>query len=448
MRALTLRRRAVGIFAALIAVLLNVAIPNAAFAVFDERFYSSNEILFYDPRAVACSARGASSAATVEALRGDDNASKIYNFWTDAGLTAQQAAGIAGSIQHESGFSPFRQEMPHADGKPVWPDGGWGIAQFTWDPGQRGDATAYVRNDIGADLFDKYYKNDYGGSVFASNGYVPDGVPTEVNDKFLLSELNYLLDHIKGLNPNNIRRGDYQRDFDKSFGTDTTLYDYLATLSTASDVAIAWTYLYEYPGDIKATATARGESAEALLATLGTNVTSSCGGSGPTDGGMTLDQAKAFMQTYLQIDDGDPNNDAQYLSGACYLLTDNCVTFSSYFVRKYTTLNWQGADGGKVVNALSEVNPDAEVGTVPQTYAIFGTRKGSTICDDGLPCGHTGIVLGVDTARNKVIVGEAAYCNPSFTAAREYDLDAWSNGEYTYLYAKNNLNPDRSGDLY
>lgn len=418
-------------------------------AEFDEQYFTENDVFFYDPCASSCSSGGGSG--TITEVRGENNGEKIFNFWLDAGLSREQSAGVTGSMKHESGFSPFRQEMPrpgyYPDGSsgPIWPDGGWGIAQFTWDPGQRGSAKAYVSNAIGAELFNQYYKNDYGGGVTESNGFIPDGVPVDVNDKFLLAELNYLLEHVKGLVPNNTRTTAYQADFGKTIGADENLFAHLGTLQTPAEAAVAWTYLYEWPGDIKNTSLGRGQSADEIFALYTGGA--SAGACGPSDGGMTLDEAKEFMAIYKQIDAGDPNGDAQYLSGACHTLTDNCVTFSAYFVNKYTTLNIAIDDGGKMVGALAAANPGAEVGTVPKPYSIFGTRKGSTICDDDLPCGHTGIVLGVDTATGKVIVGEAAYCNDGFTAAREYDLAEWTDGDYTFLYAAGNLNDERKGDL-
>lgn len=414
-------------------------------AEFDEQYFTENDVFFYDPCASSCSSGG--GAGTITEVRGENNGEKIFNFWLDAGLSREQSAGVTGSMKHESGFSPFRGEEGKVGSVANWPNGGWGIAQFTWEPGQRSYAKTYVINAIGQELFDQYYKAEYSTAVTEANGFIPDGIPVDVNDKFLLAELNYLLEHVKGLLPATIptRTDAYLADFGKTIGADENLFAHLGTLQTPAEAAVAWTYLYEWPGDIKNTSLGRGQSADEIFALYTGG--SSAGSCGPSDGGMTLDEAKEFMAIYKQIDAGDPNGDAQYLSGACHTLTDNCVTFSAYFVNKYTTLNIAIDDGGKMVGALSAQNPGVEVGTVPKPYSIFGTRKGSTICDDGLPCGHTGIVLGVDTGTGKVIVGEAAYCNDGFTAAREYDLAEWTDGDYTFLYAAGNLNDERKGDL-
>ena len=423
---------------------LNVTNASAQ-ATCDTDFYDSNDILFFNHCEVnVCSGPPTALANTVASLRGNNNGEKIYYFWLDAGLAAVQAAGVTGSMAHEGGYSPFRQEMSQ-----TWPAGGWGIAQFTFDPGQRGEATKYVRAAIGDELFNQYYQDQYGGSVFPEDGYVPKGVPVEVNDKFLLAELNYLLDHIKQLIPNNVRWEAYSRDWNVADDSSISLYDYLLKVTAPADAAKAWTYLYEYPGDIKNTSASRGTTADdiyKLYEGASAEAGASCGG-GVTDGGMNLEQAKAFMEKYKQIDNGDPNGDKQYLSGACHILTDNCVTFSSYFIKKYTNLTFVSNDGGKVVTSTVAGNPGVETGTVPKAYSMFGTRQGSTICDDGLPCGHTGIVLGVDTANDKVIVGEAAWCNAGFTAAREYSLSEWQDGTHTYMYTANYLKDERKSEL-
>ncbi len=395
-----------------------------------EEFYARNDIpSFYDPCSDRCSAGGEIGGAggKIATLRGEDNATRIYNFWIDTGLSPKQAAGITGSIKHESGFSPFRQETTKS-----WPDGGWGIAQFTFDPGQRGYATAYVKADIGIDLFNQYYKNEYGGAVLESNGFIPTGVPEDVNNKFLLSELNYLYEHIQELKPNNIRWSAYQRDYSVT-PTDTTLYEYLRGLDSAGDAAKAWTYLYEYPGDIKNTAANRAISADEILTAMAGNDASAmaCDTGGLIEGGMTLDQAVAFMESYKS----DPEA-TNLLGGAGRGCSGgplaNCVSFSVYFINKYTTFEgfMSGAPGNgiDVAGNVASRNPTAKTGVAPQPYAIF-SGPGSGVE------GHTGIILGVDTVKNVVIVGEAG-CGQSmdWITAREYPLDEYTSGAYKYVY--------------
>lgn len=407
----------------------------------DKQFYSNNDILFYDPCSVAttCDNSGAGSDK-ITTLRGSNNGERIFNFWLDAGLSSQQAAGVTGSMQHEGGFSPFRQEMSQ-----TWPAGGWGIAQFTFDPGQRGSATAYVRKEVGDQMFNDYYKNQYGGGVLESNGFKPVGVPDDVNEAFLKAQLNYLLDHIKNLNPNNVRRDVYGRDFGVTVDPNMSLYDYLKTLVQAPDSAIAWTYLYEFPGDIKNTSIKRGESAKSILELYGKGIATTCGG-GLAEGGMNLEDAIAFMKSYTS----NPDN-VQYIGGAGPDCTggplSNCVSFSVYFMSKYTNLTGFGkgttpGNGSTVVaNAISR-NPTAQNGHSPRPYAIFSTPSGNQMCGS-VKCGHTGVILGVDTERKKVIVGEAACgADASWDTAREYDLSQFDSDEYTYIYTEGLLKGD------
>ena len=411
----------------------------------DEQFYASNDVLFYNPCATTCSASGgATGVGTIAQLRGNNNAEKIFNYWLDAGMSAQQAAGISGSMKHEGGFSPFRQEMSQS-----WPGGGWGIAQFTHDPGQRGEAKKYVSAAIGAELFNQYYKPEYGGGVVESNGFVPKGVPVEVNDKFLLAQLNYLLDHIKGLKPNNVRTSLLKSHYGQTIASGTSLYDHLKTLVQAGDSAIAWTYLYEFPGDIKATAQVRANSAADILTLYangtGASISTACGGS-LVAGGMTLEQAKKFMEEYKS----NPDN-AKYIGGAGRDCAggplSNCVSFSVYFINKYTNIKGFGdgttpGNGSTVATNVIARNPDIGNGHSPQPYAIFSTPSGSEMCGS-VKCGHTGIILGVDTARGKVVVGEAACGSGSdWDTAREYDLSKFDSDSYTYAYTNSLLKGD------
>lgn len=399
---------------------------------------SANDILFSDMCEQPTCSAGTGGLTTITSLRGDNNGDKIYNYWLDAGFASVQSAGITGSMKHEGGFSPFRQE-----GGKTWPDGGWGIAQFTHDPGQRGNATAYVRAAVGDSLFNAYYSSAYGGAVLESNGFIPTGVPTDVNDKFLLAELNYLQETIKGLVPNNTRWDWYKRDWNVDKADGVFLYDYLKTVNSAGDAAKAWTYLYEAPADIKATSTVRATSAEQILQlqSTGSGISTSCGGN-LTAGGMNLEQAKAFMDSYKN----NPSN-ADFIGTAARTCNggplSNCVSFSMYFVNKFTSIDGtkRAGNGSIVVSNLVANNPSLglETGHSPRPYAIFSTPSGSQMCGN-VKCGHTGVVLGVDTVNQKIIIGEAGCSDPaSWDGAHEYPLANFDNENYTYLYTENFL---------
>ena len=89
----------------------------------------------------------------------------------NAGLSAEQTAGVMANIQAESGFSPTRHEVGQG-----WESGGWGLAQWTF--GRR----TLIANKIPSEL-KKYYSQEYGGAP-NDKGMV-DSIPVEDNDKLL-----------------------------------------------------------------------------------------------------------------------------------------------------------------------------------------------------------------------------------------------------------------------
>jgi len=205
---------------------------------------------------------GVCSASDAATLNGNDNRSKIYNFWVENGFSPEVAVGITASIKHESGYSPFRQEESQS-----WPRGGYGIAQFTF--GQRDMATAYMRERLGGD-FATYYHPRYGGAVSEKSGFVPEGIPPEINDKFLSAQLGYLMEYISSFKPSSIsvRVRGFESLTGISVPRESTLKDFLLSLSSPSDAARAWTFLYEYPANTRQAAVDRGESANEMFTQL------------------------------------------------------------------------------------------------------------------------------------------------------------------------------------
>lgn len=89
-------------------------------AAIDESFYSSNDILYYDPDAPVCSSTindadggtynsgngGNYSKPGAISLTGANNAEKVMNFLLDNGFPVPAAAGIMGNFSVESRFDP------------------------------------------------------------------------------------------------------------------------------------------------------------------------------------------------------------------------------------------------------------------------------------------------------------------------------------------------------
>lgn len=118
----------------LLAIVLFGSLPTTAQAM-DVDFYQSNDILYYDPSAsAACTTVGAphSSPLDIPSLSGSENAEKIWNFLTDPkqGLSDEQAAGVMGNIEQESGYLPDKEEGSDSAGSRA--DLGYGIVQWTF----------------------------------------------------------------------------------------------------------------------------------------------------------------------------------------------------------------------------------------------------------------------------------------------------------------------------
>lgn len=163
-------------------------------------------------------------------------------------------------------------------------------------------------------------------------------------------------------------------------------------------------------------------------------------GGGIVSGGMTMEEAEEFMTEYRNL----PSSEWTKYGLSGYDCLDgpvaNCVSFSKYFINKYTTVHVDGVgNGGDVVNNLISTYGFEDGGTTPQVYAVFSTAGGSTMCGATL-CGHTGVVLGIDEANDKIIIGEAGCsASNSWTGAHEYSLSAYSSGAYIYAYTNGKL---------
>lgn len=171
-----------------------------------------------------------------------------------------------------------------------------------------------------------------------------------------------------------------------------------------------------------------------------------CGISGsnrPIAGGMNLQQAGEFMRSYYDLSDTDPDLLANIVGAGTGCLDgpkSNCVSFSTYFMNKYTDLNHTKSGAGNpgngnqfVTNALS-YNPDRlQLTNQVAPYTLFSHETGSAF-------GHTGIILGVDRDRNVAIIGEANCSLTGFTTngyagvgVREQSLDVVRTWELVAL---------------
>jgi len=125
------------IFLILLSVIVVIATPSAVFAnAVDRSFYSSNDIIYYDPNACPIGGVAGINSTTIE---GNDNLEKILRYFTGKGLSLAAAAGIAGNPKQESGFNPAIIQ-----GGAIAPDNyipvnsvGFGLAQWTFTSRQQ-----------------------------------------------------------------------------------------------------------------------------------------------------------------------------------------------------------------------------------------------------------------------------------------------------------------------
>jgi len=120
------------------------------------------------------------------------------------------------------------------------------------------------------------------------------------------------------------------------------------------------------------------------------------------EGGLTEDQAKTLMMNY----GANRGGDTERTIGASYWADcspgsqgSNCVSFSRFFINKFTSTNAPTpmGNGVDVVNHLKDVG--VPTGTKPKLYSIFS--MGSSVS-----AGHTGVVLGIHG--DTIIVGHAS----------------------------------------
>lgn len=175
---------------------------------------------------------------------------------------------------------------------------------------------------------------------------------------------------------------------------------------------------------------------------------SACGTSSIGSGGLTLEQAKKLIDDYVKnVSCGDYGGIGCVSSThnmnvrSCRTLPsptkNNCVTFVKYFLQRFGDLPARSlGNGNQVVSTLTktyasdgfEYNDSA-----PRPFAIFSTNRNADP-----EWGHTGVVLGVDEANNKILIGQMGCSLFSFDVpfirTIEYDLSTYSSGAYWYAY--------------
>ncbi|MBQ9017092.1 hypothetical protein IJ103_02510 [Candidatus Saccharibacteria bacterium] len=112
------------------------------------------------------------------------------------------------------------------------------------------------------------------------------------------------------------------------------------------------------------------------------------------EGGLTLTQARQLAINYgANKNDSSKNATGESLWGKCNGGGSNCVTFSAFFVNKFTSHRNYTGNGASFAS-----NIGVSMGTQPQVFSVFQSS--------GNENGHTGVILGYHDG--KYIVGHAS----------------------------------------
>ena len=178
--------------------------------------------------------------------------------------------------------------------------------------------------------------------------------------------------------------------------------------------------------------------------------TSNSGGSGYSGGGATGTDGYQSKGDAQGIIEAYKNFDLSVFSLAMPDTGDyhdNCVAFSLWFINYYTQISYdpgRTGNGNEFVNVFYSHNkskyPDMHIDSTPSVYALaswsvptLGTSSGN----------HTGIVVGIDEERGKILIAEAGWNHPNFTGIHEYNLsDATGPSGYQYINLNNYLKPN------
>ncbi|MDO0916566.1 phage tail tip lysozyme [Streptomyces sp. DT2A-34] len=336
---------------------------------------------------------GNGSGATVPADV-EKNAKEIYSVLSSWGMPKENIAGILGNWSQESGIDPTSVQN--------FPTGTYAMTA--------GKASAAQNTDNGIGL---------GQWTFGRNTLLRQYAKSKGVDWFTIkAQLAFMVD---GDNPG-----------------DVTVFKDMLKTSQGSPRAAALHFHenWERSADGAAGLTARGDNAEMWFGKMsgwsvdnsivdgvknivggiienivnGINtILGNCSTKGGTsvslkDGGMTQEEAQALVDLFNK--EGDKFLDDRYGDqggpGSCGSNhAENCVSFSTYFVNKYTTFQTYPAGDGKETAYTIARETSKQLSSTPTAYSV-GSGPGSD------PAGHTLVVLGVQG--DKVILGEAGYC--------------------------------------
>jgi len=408
--------------------------PSVVFA-FDANFYSSNDVLFFNPDASStCSISSAAATASNVDYAGNQilNSAQLSLLQENTSFYKKSAEAenfpwqILAAI-HLREYGLKREGPANGDGPYQILGSEYPAGQMTNEDFQAATdtAAAFIRNKMGdADLT---VADNVKRTFFLYNGAASVYKTQAKALGFSDAEAN----NGEG-SPYVMNKADRKRD-------------------PSANPSNTWGQIKQDSGSISYPAN-NDYGAYVVYASLaGIELGGGCNNGGIISGGMTLEQAQAFAETYTNSSDS-----VDYIGGASTGCAggalSNCVSFSAYFVNKYTSLDvlrkgLRTGNGNEVVGNMSLRNSSIEVGSIPRPYSVFSRYN---FGGQYQSAGHTGVVVGVDIENDKMIIVEAS-CSSSrkgavateYTMSRElgrYENLAGGAGAYKFAYTEPFLN--------
>ncbi len=147
----------------LLTLVITITTPAGVFA-YDQQFFSSNNILFYDPNAQDCAQASGTGASYADSIPKDVNerAKVILTYLTtQKGMTLAQASGFVGNMLAESGLQPNVEQggALKDDTYVMKPGVGFGLVQ--WTTGSRQEGLQKLADSTKRPITNIYTQLDY-----------------------------------------------------------------------------------------------------------------------------------------------------------------------------------------------------------------------------------------------------------------------------------------------
>ena len=408
-----------------LAILVASLMGTSWAAAFSERFLSDNNIIYYDPNGGGEESGGSEVCINAElssVARGLIGATSIPSLATQnksAYETGAKAAGIPWQVLAAIHWREANMNASKsiANGQPL----GAGVSV----DGQAIGATLAEDAVIAANKALSIGKAVYSVDISSSNSI------GDFARAFLAYNRGYMY---------------------KNHGTEYTESPYVMNGFDEAHRNMTWTTadVYNKPGGTRLNSlvigSADGNKIGALAVfvyLMGGGVSGSdCSVGGLKSGGMNLTEARSFMAAYRQeaskkstaqvvMFDGAQVGVSGFSAGCKDGTLNNCSAFSQWFVNRYTTAGTVSIfQGSTTVARLLALNKGfVSGGHTPKVYAVMsmGPQSGSAASD--WTYNHTGIVLGIDEANDRIIIGEAACSGfrDIFPNANAYSLSKYTN---------------------